>query len=431
MSKRNRLVPLLALAGALLIVHGVRPESSAASQVPEGPQSLQAEPTSAAEEGWFQRWLTGPIGLLLTPGELELARRLRSDAEFQAFQEWFWARRDPRPDTPRNELRDRFYERLSTVDREFGDPRAGLPGWSTTQGAIYMLLGPPDAVLASRTPVMTSDGMHDLQLWRYDDAPGVYGNFFVPFVQTAQGFSIAQDRVSMRGHRGLDRVLQRAVEATVQRPDLTFGYAAAAASLPAELPVVGSMRLGAEGLEGELSLPVDRLYGKAQADGRLLIELRMRFEGSTAGKELTLPPGRTEPNLAGTVAFFVDADELERLAGRRIRVAFWLPAEAFAAAEPARLVLIEQPSGREHAIAISAEPIGLPDRYAVEQVLCIAMLAGDQGLAVAFLEPERTTPTHPGGMWLTRGPGVIQGEAVPAPRVAGLQLVRLTTSARR
>ncbi len=56
----------------------------------------------------------------------------------------FWARRDSDPSTPENEFRSVYYTRLAVADKAF---RAGIPGWMTDKGRIYILLGPPTDVI--------------------------------------------------------------------------------------------------------------------------------------------------------------------------------------------------------------------------------------------------------------------------------------------
>ena len=52
----------------------------------------------------------------------------------------FWKRRDSTPETPANEFRSQYYSRLAVADKAF---RAGIPGWMTDRGRIFVLLGPP------------------------------------------------------------------------------------------------------------------------------------------------------------------------------------------------------------------------------------------------------------------------------------------------
>jgi GWxTD domain-containing protein len=76
------------------------------------------------------------IGKLETSGpDAEQAR--------QTFWDGFWKRRDPTPDTPENEARDAFYQRVHYADQHFST--AG-PGWKSDMGRVYIVYGPPDEV---------------------------------------------------------------------------------------------------------------------------------------------------------------------------------------------------------------------------------------------------------------------------------------------
>ncbi|HZI88898.1 MAG TPA: GWxTD domain-containing protein [Candidatus Polarisedimenticolia bacterium] len=61
----------------------------------------------------------------------------------KAFWDNFWKRRDPTPDTPENEARDAFYQRVSYANQHFA---TGGPGWRSDMGRVYILYGPPDEV---------------------------------------------------------------------------------------------------------------------------------------------------------------------------------------------------------------------------------------------------------------------------------------------
>ena len=59
------------------------------------------------------------------------------------FIENFWLRRDPTPDTPENEFKEEHYRRIAYANEHYG---AGIPGWKTDRGHIYITLGPPDQI---------------------------------------------------------------------------------------------------------------------------------------------------------------------------------------------------------------------------------------------------------------------------------------------
>jgi GWxTD domain-containing protein len=60
------------------------------------------------------------------------------------FVSEFWKRRDPDPETADNEFRDIYYTRIARANKAFA---AGIPGWMTDRGRIYVLLGPPTDVI--------------------------------------------------------------------------------------------------------------------------------------------------------------------------------------------------------------------------------------------------------------------------------------------
>jgi GWxTD domain-containing protein len=63
------------------------------------------------------------------------------DSGKDAFIEEFWARRDPFPDTPRNEYKEEYEARVKRAGELFHGE--GRPGWLTDRGRIHILFGPP------------------------------------------------------------------------------------------------------------------------------------------------------------------------------------------------------------------------------------------------------------------------------------------------
>lgn len=75
--------------------------------------------------------------------ELQEMSRLTNEEERRAYWEEFWRRRDPTPDTPRNEAMEEFYKRVQYANQHFG---TGGPGWKSDMGRVYIKYGPPDEV---------------------------------------------------------------------------------------------------------------------------------------------------------------------------------------------------------------------------------------------------------------------------------------------
>jgi GWxTD domain-containing protein len=75
--------------------------------------------------------------------ELQYIRDAANDEEKrQRFLE-FWAKRDPDPQTTRNELMDEYYARVEYADQHF---KHYLDGWKTDMGMVYIRFGPPENV---------------------------------------------------------------------------------------------------------------------------------------------------------------------------------------------------------------------------------------------------------------------------------------------
>ncbi len=83
------------------------------------------------------------IRYLITPQEERIFREMPPEDRGEFIMD-FWARRDLDPSTPENEFRSQYYTRLAVADKAF---RAGIPGWMTDKGRIYILLGPPTDVI--------------------------------------------------------------------------------------------------------------------------------------------------------------------------------------------------------------------------------------------------------------------------------------------
>ncbi len=83
------------------------------------------------------------IRYIITPQEERIFRAMPPEDRGEFIRD-FWARRDSDPSTPENEFRSVYYTRLAVADKAF---RAGIPGWMTDKGRIYILLGPPTDVI--------------------------------------------------------------------------------------------------------------------------------------------------------------------------------------------------------------------------------------------------------------------------------------------
>ena len=79
----------------------------------------------------------------------------------------FWKGRDPTPGTPKNEMREAFYARITEADRRFTDQQHGSrPGWRTDMGRIYIRMGEPVEILRRSQVGLAAP----YQVWRFQGA---------------------------------------------------------------------------------------------------------------------------------------------------------------------------------------------------------------------------------------------------------------------
>jgi len=112
--------------------------AAAQQQSQKGHQELSSQ---TASQDVYNKWLTEDVAYIITDEETRLFNQLKSDEEREQFIEQFWLRRDPMPDTEKNEFREEHYERIAYANRNFTVD--GAAGWRTDRGRIYIMFGPP------------------------------------------------------------------------------------------------------------------------------------------------------------------------------------------------------------------------------------------------------------------------------------------------
>lgn len=80
----------------------------------------------------------------------------------------FWRRRDPTPDTERNEFRIEYEDRVSKAATMFRGE--GRPGWKTDRGRIFILFGPPQ----QRLTYPMDAGGYCREIWYYGSFPVIF-----------------------------------------------------------------------------------------------------------------------------------------------------------------------------------------------------------------------------------------------------------------
>jgi GWxTD domain-containing protein len=88
-----------------------------------------------------------PLMIIAQSGELSSWDKSLSISAKRNFLTGFWARRDPTPDTPRNEAREDFYKKVEYANRAYRRASRDEAGWRSDRGRIYLRNGQPDDVL--------------------------------------------------------------------------------------------------------------------------------------------------------------------------------------------------------------------------------------------------------------------------------------------
>jgi len=158
----------------------------------------------------FKKWLTEDAYYIIFPEEQTAFLSLTTDAEREEFIGQFWLRRDPTPDTFTNEYKEEHYRRIAYANRRFF---AGVAGWRTDRGHIYVMYGAPDQIKSSEGPFITPYDIdaglvaalgrnpmqpapaYPSQKWRYNYIDGVGQNVELEFVDRdgTNAFKLAWD----------------------------------------------------------------------------------------------------------------------------------------------------------------------------------------------------------------------------------------------
>lgn len=123
-------------------------------------------------------WAKGPVQYIMTPQEQQQWNQIKTDAEAKAFQDLFWARRDPTPGTATNEYEQSFQQAVKYADERFTEGRR--KGSLTDRGRVLILLGSPSRIERSASAsssaglpgstgaTSTGDQPPATQVWVYD-----------------------------------------------------------------------------------------------------------------------------------------------------------------------------------------------------------------------------------------------------------------------
>jgi GWxTD domain-containing protein len=138
----------------------------------------------------YKKWLDEDVSYIITDEERAAFKQLSNDEERDNFIEAFWQRRDPTPDTEENEFKEEHYQRIAYANEHFA---AGVPGWKTDRGRIYIVFGKADEVESHPSggsyerPMEEGGGQtstYPFEQWRYRYIEGIGQEVIIEFVDT-------------------------------------------------------------------------------------------------------------------------------------------------------------------------------------------------------------------------------------------------------
>lgn len=113
---------------------------------------------------------------ILTDTERRVFGELRHDYQRDAFVKRFWSVRDPYPETPHNEYRERFENARETAEERFG-------GANGPRFEALMLHGEPQRTIRTACRLLRT-----LEIWHYPHSPVVRGEFYLVFLRQGGGY---------------------------------------------------------------------------------------------------------------------------------------------------------------------------------------------------------------------------------------------------
>ena len=138
----------------------------------------------------YKKWLDEDVVYIISDEERKAFKQLSNDEERDQFIEAFWQRRNPTPDNEENEFKEEHYRRIEYANEHFA---AGVPGWKTDRGRIYIMYGPADEIDAHPSggtydrPMEEGGGTtstYPFEDWRYRYIEGIGQEVIVEFVDT-------------------------------------------------------------------------------------------------------------------------------------------------------------------------------------------------------------------------------------------------------
>ena len=123
----------------------------------------------------WRKWLNEDVVYIITDQERADAGMLTTDQERDDFVGAFWERRNPTPGSAENPFKEEHYRRFAYANEHFG---AGVPGWRTDRGRLYIVHGAPASI--DSHPTLSPP----VEEWHYGFIEGMGKDVTFRFVDT-------------------------------------------------------------------------------------------------------------------------------------------------------------------------------------------------------------------------------------------------------
>ncbi|HJQ23825.1 MAG TPA: GWxTD domain-containing protein [Blastocatellia bacterium] len=184
----NLFTRLTGSALAVVLLAGMLPAALAQDKEEKKKQKEPTAKQKAELKSVYKKWLDEDVLYIITDDERKAFKALKTDEERDQFIEQFWLRRDPDPDTPENEYKDQYYERIQYANEHY---TSGIAGWRTDRGRIYVTFGKPDEIEAHPSggtydrPSYEGGGStstYPFEVWWYRYIEGIGSDIEIEFV---------------------------------------------------------------------------------------------------------------------------------------------------------------------------------------------------------------------------------------------------------
>jgi GWxTD domain-containing protein len=158
--------------------------------IPEKQRKANAKALKVELSKTYRKWLDEDVRWIITDEEKSAFMQLSNDEERDQFIEAFWQRRDPTPDTEENEFKEEHYRRIAYANEHYA---AGIPGWKTDRGRMYIVFGPADEIDSHPSggsyerPMEEGGGetsTFPFETWRYRYLEGIGQEVIIEFVDS-------------------------------------------------------------------------------------------------------------------------------------------------------------------------------------------------------------------------------------------------------